>query len=92
MNDKNPTQAQDPTTPQPVSENSVTTGEISQSTNEELPPDEHVPERKIDLNELFPDVEKNLNDLFPELEVKHLLKNITKNKIFTSFIQVNNSI
>ena len=34
----------------------------------------------IDLNELFPDADTDLNHLFPDDEVKHLLKNIIKNK------------
>jgi len=42
--------------------------------------EEHINEQAIDLNKLFPDAETDLNNLFPDDEVKHLLKNIIKNK------------
>ena len=79
MNDKNPTQEQNPT-PQPVLKDSVTADELSRPTRKELPFEENPYEKEIDLNELFPESGTNLNDLFPDLEVKHLLKSITKNK------------
>ena len=47
---------------------------------EETPLEKHLDEQTIDLNELFPDADTDLNNLFPDDEVKHLLKNITKNK------------
>jgi hypothetical protein len=37
-------------------------------------------EKEIDLNLLFPDSEADLNALFPDEDIKHLLKNVTKNK------------
>jgi len=42
--------------------------------------EKHPNEQDVDLNELFPDAETDLNRLFPDAEVKHLLKNIIKNK------------
>ena len=79
MNDTNPTREQNPT-PQPVPGNSVTVGDLSLSAREEGTLEEQPHEKKIDLNELFPDAETDLNDLFPDIEIKHLLKSITKNK------------
>ena len=79
MNDKDQNQEQNQT-PQPVSKNSVIVDVLSQPTHEELTFEKHPYEKEIDLNELFPDAETNLNDLFPDLEVKHLLRDITKNK------------
>jgi hypothetical protein len=37
-------------------------------------------EKEIDLNLLFPDSEADLNKLFPDEDIKHLLKNVTRNK------------
>ena len=79
MNDTNPTREQNPT-PQGVPENSVTANELSLSIREDFPLEEQPHKKKIDLNELFPDAETDLNDLFPDIEIKHLLKSITKNK------------
>ncbi len=47
---------------------------------EETPLEKHPDKKTIDLNELFPDADTDLNNLFPDDEVKHLLKNIIKNK------------
>ena len=44
------------------------------------PLEKHLDEQTIDLNKLFPDADTDLNNLFPDDEVKHLLKNIIKNK------------
>ena len=49
--------------------------------------EEHINEQAIDLNKLFPDAETDLNNLFPDDEVKHLLKNIIKNKKDMSMIK-----
>ena len=49
--------------------------------------EEHINEQAIDLNKLFPDAETDLNNLFPDDEVKHLLKNIIKNKKDMSLIK-----
>lgn len=37
-------------------------------------------EKEIDLNLLFPDSEADLNALFPDMDIKLLLKSVTKNK------------
>ena len=79
MNDTNPTQEQNPIS-QPVPENPVAADELSLSAREELPREEQPHEKEIDLNILLPDAVTNLNDLFPDVEIKHLLKSITKNK------------
>ena len=47
---------------------------------EETPLEKHLDEQTIDLNKLFPDADTDLNNLSPDDEVKHLLKNIIKNK------------
>ena len=78
MNDTNPIQEQN-STPQPITKKSVS-GDKSPSTQKETHLEKHLDEQAIDLNELFPDAETDLNSLFPDDEVKHLLKNITKNK------------
>ena len=78
MNNTNPTQEQN-STPQSITKNSVS-GDESLSMQEETPLEKHLDEQTIDLNELFPDADTNLNNLFPDDEVKHLLKNIIKNK------------
>ena len=67
MNNTNPTQEQKSTL-QPIIKNSVS-DDGSPSMQEETPLEKHLDEQTIDLNELFPDA-----------EVKHLLKNIIKNK------------
>ena len=79
MNDTNPIQEENPTPPL-ATKNSVTGDELSPSTQEETPLEKHPSGQEIDLNELFPDAETDLNNLFPDTEVKHLLKNIVKNK------------
>ena len=78
MNNTNPIQEQN-STPQPITQNSVSDNE-SPSTQEETHLEKHLKEHTIDLNELFPDADTDLNNLFPDYEVKHLLKNIIKNK------------
>ena len=77
---KNTDPVSDNTLNNPVSGNLIATGELTVPTQEKLDQDEPSREKEIDLNALFPDVETNLNDLFPDAEVKHLLKNIIKNK------------
>lgn len=37
-------------------------------------------EKEIDLNALFPEEETDLNELFPDMEIKRLLKKISRNK------------
>ena len=78
LNNTNPIQEQN-STPQPITKNSVSDDE-SPSTQEETPLEKHLDEQTIDLNKLFPDADTDLNNLFPDDEVKHLLKNIIKNK------------
>jgi len=78
LNNTNPIQEQN-STPQPITQNS-TPGDQSPSMQEETPLEKHLDEQTIDLNELFPDADTDLNNLFPDDEVKHLLKNIIKNK------------
>ena len=78
LNNTNPIQEQN-STPQPITKNSVSDDE-SPSMQEETPLEKHLDEQTIDLNELFPDADTDLNNLFPDDEVKHLLKNIIKNK------------
>ena len=78
LNNTNPIQEQN-STPQPITKNSVS-GDESPSMQEETPLEKHLDEQTIDLNELFPDADTDLNNLFPDDEVKHLLKNIIKNK------------
>jgi len=78
LNNTNPIQEQN-STAQPITQDSASDDE-SPSTQEETPLEKHLNEQTIDLNELFPDADTDLNNLFPDDEVKHLLKNITKNK------------
>ena len=78
LNNTNPIQEQN-STPQPITKNSFSDDE-SPSTQEETPLEKHLDEQTIDLNGLFPDADTDLNNLFPDYEVKHLLKNIIKNK------------
>ena len=78
LNKTNPTQEQN-STPQSITNNSLS-GDESPSMQEETPLEKHLDEQTIDLNELFPDADTDLNNLFPDDEVKHLLKNIIKNK------------
>ena len=78
LNNTNPPQEQKSTL-QPITKNSVS-GDESPSMQEETPLEKHLDEQTIDLNELFPDADTDLNNLFPDYEVKHLLKNIIKNK------------
>ena len=78
LNNTNPIQEQNPTPP-PIAQNSVS-DDGSPSMQEETPLEKHLDEQTIDLNELFPDADTDLNNLFPDDEVKHLLKNIIKNK------------
>ena len=85
LNNTNPIQEQN-STPQPIIKNSVS-GDESASIQEETPLEKHLDEQTIDLNELFPDAGTDLNNLFPDDEVKHLLKNIIKNKKDLSLIK-----
>ena len=78
LNNTNPIQEQN-STPQPITKNSVSDDE-SRSMQEETSLEKHLDEQTIDLNELFPDADTDLNNLFPDDEVRHLLKNIIKNK------------
>ena len=78
LNNTDPTQEQN-SAPQSIIKNSVS-GDESPSMEEETPLEKHLDEQTIDLNELFPDADTDLNNLFPDDEVKHLLKNIIKNK------------
>ena len=78
LNNTNPTQEQNSTL-QPITKNS-TPGDESLSMLEKTSLEKHLDELTIDLNELFPDADTDLNNLFPDYEVKHLLKNIIKNK------------
>ena len=78
LNNTNPIQEQN-STPQPITKNSASDDE-SPSMQEETSLEKHPDEQTIDLNELFPDSDTDLNNLFPDDEVKHLLKNIIKNK------------
>ena len=78
MNNMNPIQEQN-STPQSITKSSVS-GVESPSMQEKTPLEKHPDEKTIDLNELFPDADTDLNNLFPDDEVKHLLKNIIKNK------------
>ena len=78
LNNTNPIQEQN-STPQSITKNSVS-GDESPSMQEETPLGKHLDKLTIDLNELFPDTDTDLNNLFPDDEVKHLLKNIIKNK------------
>ena len=78
LNNTNPIQEQN-STPQPITKNSISDDE-SPSMQEETSLEKHLDEQTIDLNELFPDADTDLNNLFPDDEVKHLLKNIIKNK------------
>jgi len=78
LNNTDPTQEQN-SVPQSITNNSVS-GDESPSMQEEIPLENHLDKQTIDLNELFPDADTDLNNLFPDDEVKHLLKNIIKNK------------
>ena len=78
LTNTNPIQEQN-STPQSITKNSVSDDE-SPSRQEKTPLEKHLDEQTIDLNELFPDADTDLNNLFPDDEVKHLLKNIIKNK------------
>ena len=78
MNNTNPIEEQNSTL-QPITKSSAP-GDESLSMQEEAPLKKHLDEQTIDLNELFPDADTDLNNLFPDDEVKHLLKNIIKNK------------
>jgi len=78
LNNTNPIEEQNSTL-QPITKNSIP-GDESLSMQEETSLEKHLDEQTIDLNELFPDADTDLNNLFPDYEVKHLLKNIIKNK------------
>ena len=78
LNNTNPIQEQSPT-PQSITKSSVSDDE-SPSMQEGTSLEKYLDEQTIDLNELFPDTDTDLNNLFPDYEVKHLLKNIMKNK------------
>ena len=78
LSNTDPIQEQN-STPQSITKNSVS-GDESPSMQEETPLETHLDEQTIDLNELFPDADTDLNNLFPDDDLKHLLKNIIKNK------------
>ena len=78
MNDTSPIQEENPV-PSQTTKNTIEEDKLTPSQGEEHV-GEHPAEQGIDLNELFPDAETDLNSLFPDAEVKHLLKNIIKNK------------
>jgi len=78
LNNTNPIQKSN-STPQSITKNSVSDDEPP-AMQEKTPLEKHLDEQTIDLNELFPDADTDLNNLFPDYEVKHLLKNIIKNK------------
>ena len=78
LSNTNPIREQN-STPQSITKSSVSDDE-SPSMKEESSLEKHLDEQTIDLNELFPDADTDLNNLFPDYEVKHLLKNIIKNK------------
>jgi len=78
LNNTNPTQEQN-STPQAITKNSAP-GDEPLSRQEETSLEKQPDEQTIDLNELFPDSDTDLNNLFPDDEVRHLLKNILKNK------------
>ena len=78
MNDTSPTQEEN-SVPEQATKHIIEEDTLEPSQGKEdveKTPDE----QGIDLNELFPDAETDLNSLFPDVEVKHLLKNIIKNK------------
>jgi hypothetical protein len=78
LNDTNPIQEQN-SNPRSVAKNSIS-GDKSPPKQQETTSEENFDKKTIDLNELFPDADTDLNNLFPDDEVKHLLKNIIKNK------------
>ena len=78
MNDTNPIQEENPL-PSQTKKNIIEEDTLAPPQAEEHA-GEHPDEKGIDLNVLFPDAETDLNSLFPDTEVKHLLKNIIKNK------------
>jgi len=78
MNDTSPIQKENPL-PSQTKKNTIEEDTLAPPQAEEHV-GEHPDEKGIDLNELFPDAETDLNSLFPDTEVKHLLKNIIKNK------------
>ena len=78
MNDTSPIQKESPL-PSQTKKNTTEEDTLAPPQAEEHV-GEHSDEKGIDLNELFPDAEADLNRLFPDAKVKHLLKNIIKNK------------
>ena len=78
MKDTSPIQEENPV-PSQTTRNTTEEDTLAPSQGEEHV-GEHPDEKGTDLNELFPDAETDLNSLFPDTEVKHLLKNIIKNK------------
>lgn len=53
----------------------------NQTSTQEADPQNPPVEKDIDLNALFPEEEEtDLNELFPNMEMKRLLKKISKNK------------
>lgn len=53
----------------------------NQTSTQEADPQNPPVEKDIDLNALFPEEgETDLNELFPNMEMKRLLKKISKNK------------
>ena len=78
MNDTSSTQEENPV-PIQAAKNTIEEDALAPSQGKEHL-EKHPNEQDVDLNELFPDAETDLNSLFPDAEVKHLLKNIIKNK------------
>jgi hypothetical protein len=78
MNDTNPIQEDNPV-PSQAAKNTTEEDTLAPSQGENHI-EKHLNEQDVDLNELFPDSETDLNSLFPDAKVKHLLKNIIKNK------------
>jgi hypothetical protein len=78
MNDTSPTQEEN-SAPSQAKKNTIEGDTLAPSQGKEHV-EKHPNEQDVDLNELFPDTETDLNRLFPDAEVKHLLKNIIKNK------------
>ena len=78
MNDTSPTQ-EDNSVPSKATKNTIEEDTLTPLQGKEHL-EKHPSEQDVDLNELFPDAEADLNRLFPDAKVKHLLKNIIKNK------------
>ena len=78
MNETSPIQEENPV-PSQAAKNTIEEDTLAPSQGEKHI-EKHPNEQDVDLNELFPNSETDLNSLFPDAKVKHLLKNIIKNK------------